>query len=95
MKDIILSKLASPGDRPSIKSINAKREDILSLVGGNQGISATCEATIGNTIDGLVYREIRDIVGPTRVEYVAYWQKTADMKPTLKQFLSSLQPHSK
>lgn len=39
IEDILLSKLTLPGDRPLIKPINAKREDVLSMVGGNRGIS--------------------------------------------------------
>ena len=43
IQDMLLNKLTSPGDRPLIKPINANREDVLSMVDGNRGITLTCE----------------------------------------------------
>lgn len=90
LEDILLSKLAAPGDRPRIKPVNAKREDVLSMVGGNHGISLICESATGNVLNGVVYREVRDGNGPTRVGFVAYWRHNTD-NPALIQFLNLLQ----
>jgi DNA-binding transcriptional LysR family regulator len=92
IQDMLLNKLTSPGDRPLIKPINANREDVLSMVDGNRGITLTCESSTGNILPGVVYREVRDGNGPTRVGYVAYWRRNND-NPALKQFLSLLQAH--
>ena len=92
IQDLLINKLASPGDRPLIKSVNANREDILSVVDGNRGITLTCESSTGNILPGVVFREVRDGNGPTRVGYVAYWRRNND-NPALKQLLTLLQAH--
>ncbi|OJV03291.1 LysR family transcriptional regulator, partial [Nitrobacter sp. 62-23] len=93
LEDILLSKLAAPGDRPRIKTINGKREDVLSMVGAGRGISLICESATGNVVNGAVYREVRDGNGPTRVGLVAYWRHNND-NPTIKQFLAILPTHA-
>lgn len=92
IQDLLINKLASPGDRPLIKPVNANRESILSVVGADRGICLTCELSIGNVMPGVVYREVRDGNGPTRVGYVAYWRRNND-NPALKQLLALLQAH--
>lgn len=92
IQDVLINKLTSPGDRPLIKPVSANRENILSVVGGDRGISLTCESSTGNIVPGVVYREVRDGNGPTRVGYVAYWRRNND-NPALKQLLSLLQAH--
>lgn len=90
IQDILINKLTSPGDRPLIKAINANREDILNVVDGHRGITLTCESSIGNMLPGVLFREVRDGNGPTRVGYGAYWRHNND-NPALKQFLGLLQ----
>lgn len=92
IQDVLINKLTSPGDRPLIKAVNANREDILSVVDGNRGITLTCESSTGNILPSVLFREVRDGIGPTRVGYVAYWRRNND-NPALKQFLSLLQAH--
>jgi DNA-binding transcriptional LysR family regulator len=92
IQDVLINKLTSPGDRPHIKPINAHREDILSVVDGNRGITLTCESSTGNILPGVIFREVRDGNGPTRVGYVAYWRRNND-NPALRQMLTLLQAH--
>lgn len=92
IQDVLINKLTSPGDRPLIKTVNAHREDVLSVVDGNRGITLTCESSTGNILPGIVFREVRDGNGPTRVGYVAYWRRNND-NPALGQFLTLLQAH--
>lgn len=92
IQDLLVNKLTSPGDRPLIKSVNANGEHILSVIDGNRGITLTCESSTGNTIPGVVYREVRDGNGPARVGYVAYWRRNND-NPALMKFLNLLQAH--
>lgn len=89
IQDILLSKLSSPGDRPRIKQIKANRGLILSLVESDRGITLNCESATGILLQGVVFREVRDGNGPTRVGYVAYWRH-ANGNPALKQFLNLL-----
>jgi DNA-binding transcriptional LysR family regulator len=92
IQDLLLTSLTSPGDRPRVKLVNAKCENVISMVGGNCGISLVCDSATGNISDEVVYREIHNGDGPTRVNYVAYWRRNND-NPALKQFLSLLQSH--
>lgn len=92
IQDILLNKLASPGDRPLIKQIRANSDHILSVVDGNRGITLTCESSTGNALPGVIFREVRDGNGPTRVGYVAYWRRNND-NPALKQMLDLLHAH--
>jgi DNA-binding transcriptional LysR family regulator len=92
IQDILLNKLASPGDRPLIKQIRANSDHILSVVDGNRGLTLTCESSTGNVLPGVIFREVRDGNGPTRVGYVAYWRRNND-NPALKQMLDLLHAH--
>ena len=75
LADLVRSKLTSPGDRPTIKLLNANRKAIFSIVSGNRGVTLVCESSLGQVIQGTVYREVRDGNGPTRVGYIAYWRR--------------------
>lgn len=89
---LLLNNLASPGNRPMIKQVQVHHEHLLSLVNRRLGILLTCESSTGYRLDGVVFREVRDGKGPTRVGLVAYWRRNND-NPTLKQFLTLLQTH--
>lgn len=90
MQDILIKKLASPGDRPRIKLVDASNEAVLSVVSGNCGATLICESSAGNVLSGIVYREVRDGNGSSRLGYVAYWRR-ANENPALKKFLRLLQ----
>lgn len=90
IQDILLAKLASPGDRPKVVSHDISRENIKSLVGAGFGVSLMCEACVGANYTGVVYREARDGNGPTRISYAAYWQGDND-NPALAHFLKLLE----
>lgn len=90
IQDILLAKLARPGERPKVISHDVSRENIKSLVGAGFGVSLMCEACIGATYTGVVYREARDGNGPSRINYAAYWQNDND-NPALAGFINLLQ----
>lgn len=92
IRDILLNKLGSPGDRPLVKLVKAHHSLMLSAVDGNRGITLICESSCSAAPPGLIFREVRDGKGPTRVGFVAYWRRNND-NPTLKQFLNLLQAH--
>ena len=62
---------------------------LLSLVGAGRGVLLTLEGTTGIHFDGVVYREIHDGDGPTRLNFMAYWRE-ANSNPTLGPFLAML-----
>ncbi len=90
LRDILLAKLASPDVQPKIVSHEASRENITSLVGAGVGVSLICEADIGTYYAGVVYRDVQDGHGPSRISYSAYWQRNND-NPALVHFLKLLE----
>ncbi len=88
--DILISKLASPDDRPNLIQHDISRGDVLSLVAANFGISLMCEAATGLNCAGVIYREARDGSGAARVGYTAYWEEVNE-NPTLKNFIKLLE----
>lgn len=92
IKDVLLSKLALPGDRPFIKYVKAHHSATISAVDGERGITLACESSSVPPWPGVVFREVRDGNGPTRLGFVAYWRRNND-NPILKQFLAWLEAH--
>ncbi|MER9674980.1 LysR substrate-binding domain-containing protein [Mesorhizobium sp. M0208] len=90
LQDILQAKLASPGVQPQVVSKDVSRESIKSLVGAGFGVSLICEAGIGASYAGVVYRDVQDGNGPSRISYAAYWQSDND-NPALVQFLRLLE----
>jgi DNA-binding transcriptional LysR family regulator len=89
LEDLLISKLASPEDRPKIQRHEVGRGIIKSLVGMKAGISLVLESDMGANFAGLVYRDLRDGGGPSRFDYSAYW-RAENENPALKVFLKML-----
>lgn len=89
LEDLLTSKLVSPGDRPEIKRHDVSRGIIKSLVSAGFGVSLVTESDIGASFSGLIYRELRDGAGPSRIGYSAHWREDND-NPALASFLRLL-----
>jgi DNA-binding transcriptional LysR family regulator len=89
IEDLLVSKLMSPDDRPRIERHDISRGVVKSLVTMKVGISLVLESDIGANFSGLVYRELRDGTGPSRLDYSAYWQSDNE-NPALNAFLKML-----
>jgi DNA-binding transcriptional LysR family regulator len=89
IEDLLVSKLGSPDDRPKIERHDISRGVVKSLVTMKVGISLVLESDIGANFSGLVYRELRDGAGPSRLGYSAYWQDDNE-NPALEAFLKLL-----
>lgn len=90
IQEILVSKLASPGDLPDVVKHDVSSENIKSLVGAGCGVSLMCEACVGASYAGVVYREARDGNGATRIGYCAYWKDCND-NPALRNFIRLLE----
>jgi DNA-binding transcriptional LysR family regulator len=90
IQEILIAKLASPGDFPDVVRHDVTSENIKSLVGAGCGVSLMCEACIGASYAGVVYREARDGNGATRIGYCAYWKECND-NPALRNFIRLLE----
>ena len=62
---------------------------LLSLVSTGYGILLVLEGATGARYDNVVYREVHDDDGPTRLNFTAYWRQ-ANSNPTLVPFLDLL-----
>ena len=89
LEDLLASKLVAPEDRPKIKRHDVSRGIIKSLVSAGFGVSLVTESDIGANFSGLIYRELRDGTGPSRIGYSAHWREDND-NPALASFLKLL-----
>jgi len=89
LEDLLNAKLVSPGDRPRIERHDVSRGVIKSLIAVGFGISLVLESDIGANFSGLVYRELRDGTGPSRIGFSAVW-RTDNENPPLQNFLKML-----
>ena len=85
-EDLLVARLVAPGNRPAIVRHNVSRETILSMVGAGWGVSPIYEAGTGMSHPGVVYREVCDGHGPTRIVHSAYWCGD-NTNPVLSSFL--------
>lgn len=89
LEDLLISKLVSPEDRPRIERHDVSRGIIKSLISMGMGLSLVMESDIGASFAGLVYRELQDGTGPSRLDFYAHWRGDNE-NPALKRFLSLL-----
>jgi DNA-binding transcriptional LysR family regulator len=89
LHDLLVGKLVSPADRPSIARYDVSRESIKSLIGAGFGVGLTTEASLGANFGGVVHREVRDGTGSTRVSHSASWRHD-NGNPALASFLKLL-----
>jgi DNA-binding transcriptional LysR family regulator len=89
LENLLMSKLVCPEDRPRIERHDVSRGIIKSLVSVGFGVSLVTESDIGASFSGLVYRELRDGTGPSRIGYSAHWRADND-NPALVSFLKLL-----
>lgn len=62
---------------------------LLSLVGAGLGLTLVLEGATGAIYPGVVFREVHDEKGPTRLCFRAYWRR-ANSNPALASFLGLL-----
>ncbi|WP_343034099.1 LysR family transcriptional regulator [Aurantimonas aggregata] len=90
IQDILVAKLSSPGEMPDVVRHDVSPENIRNLVGAGRGVSLMCEACMGTSYAGVVYREARDANGSTRIGYRAYW-RDGNENPALRNFIRLLE----
>ncbi len=89
LEGLLTTKLASTGDRLRIERHDVSRGVIKSLVAMGLGLSLVLESDIGANLSGLTYREVRDGVGPSRLEFAAAWREDNE-SPPLRDFIKLL-----
>jgi DNA-binding transcriptional LysR family regulator len=76
--EILMSKLVPFEDRPRIERHNVSCDTLKSLVSLGFGIGLVTESDIGFSLPGLIFRELRDGTGPSRIGYSAHWRAEND-----------------
>ncbi|MFB9266592.1 LysR family transcriptional regulator [Bradyrhizobium erythrophlei] len=89
LEDLLISKLLSPEERPKIQRHDVSRGIVKSLISMGLGISLVMESDIGASFAGLIYRELQDGTGPSRIGFYAHWGADNE-SPTLRHFLNLL-----
>jgi DNA-binding transcriptional LysR family regulator len=89
LEDLMISKLISSVDRPRVDLHDVSRGIIKSLISMELGISLVMESDTGASFAGLVYRELRDGTGSSRIDFSAHW-RAENENPALDGFLELL-----
>lgn len=89
IEDLLISKVIAPEDRPKVERHDVSRGIVKSLISMGLGVSLVMEFDVEATFAGIVYRELQDGTGPSRIGFHAQW--LADNKsPVLQRFLELL-----
>jgi DNA-binding transcriptional LysR family regulator len=89
-EDLITSKLLSPEDRPNLERHDVSRSILKSLISMKLGLGLMLESDVGVRVPSIVFKELRDGAGATRVEFSAFWQDS-NKNSALTKFLHLLQ----
>jgi DNA-binding transcriptional LysR family regulator len=89
LETLLNAKLHGSGDRLRIERHDVSRGVIKSLISMGLGISLVLESDTGANFSGLVYRELRDGTGPSRIGFSAVWREENE-NPALANFLKLL-----
>jgi DNA-binding transcriptional LysR family regulator len=88
MQRLAAAKL-DPFGAPRLLHQDVSFDRLMGLAGAGIGICLMLEGATGARYDGVVYREIHDHEGTTRINFAAYWRE-ANKNPTLGPFLDIL-----
>ena len=86
---LLNAKLQATSDHPRVERHDVSRGVIKSLISMGLGISLVLESDMGANFSGLVYRELRDGTGPSRIGFSAIWREDNE-NPALANFLKLL-----
>lgn len=85
-RNMLLGKLGMPGYSPEIQMDDIGRETVLSAVALGGHISIVAESALGIHVPGVVFREVHETSGHTRIGFSGYWREDND-NPVLRRFL--------
>lgn len=85
-RNMLLGKIGMPGCVPEISMDDVGRETVLSAVALGKHISVVAESALGIQIPGVVFREVHETNGHTRIGFSGYWREDNE-NPVLRRFL--------
>ncbi|ULK98536.1 LysR family transcriptional regulator [Bradyrhizobium sp. I71] len=77
-EDLIMSKLVLPEDRPRLERHDVSRSILKSLISMKLGLALMLESDVGARVPSIVFKELRDGGGTTRIEFSAFWREPND-----------------
>jgi DNA-binding transcriptional LysR family regulator len=89
LRNLILKKLAAPGDTPKIETWDTSNENVLGMVEAGLHVSIHCESWTSLNYSGVRFRELRDASGPSHITFTACWEEH-NRNPALARFLQTL-----
>jgi len=87
--DLLMVKLAAPGERLLVDRHDVSRENILSMISVGHMVSLVYETSTGASYAGVVYREVRDGNSPSWIGQSACWRDD-NANPALRRFVDLL-----
>jgi DNA-binding transcriptional LysR family regulator len=85
-RNMLLGKLGMPGYSPEIVMDDIRRDTVLSVIALGGHISVVAESALGIHVPGVVFREVHDTNGHTRIGFSGYWRED-NKNPVLRRFL--------
>ncbi|MCK1289002.1 LysR family transcriptional regulator [Bradyrhizobium sp. 44] len=89
LEDLLVSKLLTDEHRPKVARHDVSRAVIKSLISIGLGVSLSIESDVDASFASLIYREIQDGAGSSRISFHAHWRE-GNVNPALQQFLELL-----
>ena len=89
IENLMNAKLVSSVDRPRIERHDVSRGAIKALVSMGFGISLVLESDLGAVLPSPLYRELRDGMGSSRLDFLAFWRADTE-NSALEGFLNLL-----
>ena len=84
--NMLLGKLEMPGYSPEIDMDDIMRDTVLSVIALGGHISIVAESALGIHVPGVVFREVHETNGHTRIGFSGYWREDNE-NPVLRRFL--------
>lgn len=85
-RNMLLGKLGMPGCSPEIDMDDIRRDTVLSVVALGEHISIVAESALGIHVPGVIFREVHETSGHTRIGFSGYWREDNE-NPVLRRFL--------
>jgi DNA-binding transcriptional LysR family regulator len=89
LRDLLVAHLGGVGMQPRIIYTRAQRDTLIGMVGFRRALTLLYGSNAGVRHPGVVYRELVDPGGRSRLRYFACWD-SRNTNPALQQFLSVL-----
>ncbi|WP_097091779.1 LysR family transcriptional regulator [Novosphingobium sp. Chol11] len=85
-RNLLLGKLGSPGYTPEIDMDDIGRDTVISSIALGGRLAIFAESSAGIQVPGVLFREIHEANGHSRIGYSGYWRDDNE-NPVLRRFL--------